>query len=46
MGAMETPQHGNGPKSDFLCFFLFKELSEIPQQFSVLYPFPLCLIYI
>jgi len=32
-GDMETPQHGNGPKSEFgSVSFFFQELSEIPQK--------------
>ena len=32
-GAMETPQHGNGPKSEFgSVSFFFQELPEIPQK--------------
>ena len=48
---METPQQGNGPKSEFgSVSFFFQELSEIPQKLksvegfpNILGRFPLCL---
>ena len=47
---METPQQGNGPKSEFgSVSFFFQELSEIPQKLksvegfpNILGRFPLC----
>ena len=38
---METPQHGNGPKSEFgSVSFFFQELSEIPQKLKSVEGFP------
>ena len=40
-GAMETPQHGNGPKSEFWSVsFFFQELPEIPQKLKSVEGFP------
>ena len=37
----ETPQHGNGPKSEFgSVSFFFQELSEIPQKLKSVEGFP------
>ena len=41
IGAMETPQHGNWPKSDFgSVSFFFQELSEISQKLKSVVGFP------
>ena len=41
VGAMETPQHGIGPKSEFgSVSFFFQELSEIPQKLESVEGFP------
>ena len=38
---METPQHGNRPKSEFGSgSFFFQELSEIPQKLKSVEGFP------
>ena len=38
---MQTPQHGNGPKSEFgSVSFFFQELSEIPQKLKSVEGFP------
>ena len=38
---METPQHGNGTKSEFgSVSFFFQELSEIPQKLKSVEGFP------
>ena len=38
---METPQQGNGPKSEFgSVSFFFQELSEIPQKLKSVEGFP------
>jgi len=40
-GAMETPQHGIGPKSEFgSVSFFFQELSEIPLKLESVEEFP------
>ena len=40
-GAMETPQHGIRPKSEFgSVSFFFQELSEIPQKLKSVEGFP------
>ena len=37
----ETPQHGNGPKSEFgSVSYFFQELSEIPQKLKSVEGFP------